>query len=92
MSITAPLLDREEFIPPRDLPGVAPRSYEAHFVWGFWEILFVLALAWVYQYGSRIPLLENWLCIDFLTVLSDERSVISGPKASSTIDRRCRGS
>ena len=67
MSITAPLLDAEELVPQRDLSGVAPRSYAAHFVWGFWEFLFVLALSWVYQYGSRIPLMEDWFYIDFLT-------------------------
>ena len=67
MSITAPFLDGEELVPERGHSQAAPRSYVAHVVWLFWELLFVLALAWVYQYGSRIPLMEDWFAIDFLT-------------------------
>ncbi len=47
--------------------GLALTCYAGHFVWIFWEALFVLALNWVYQYGSRIPLMEDWFYIEFLT-------------------------
>src|SRR5262249_32595701 len=67
MSNVASVLDTEDQDLEREPSGATPRSYIARFVWGFWEIFFVLALAFVYLFGSRIPLMEDWDFIDFLT-------------------------
>jgi hypothetical protein len=67
MSMTAPFPDREELVLARELSEGVTRSYAPHFVWALWELLFVLALTCVYQYGSRVPLMEDWFCIDFIT-------------------------
>jgi hypothetical protein len=57
----------DDFSPAVERESAVTRSYAAAFVWSIWAVFLVLAIRYTYQYGSKVPRLEDWGAVDLLT-------------------------
>jgi hypothetical protein len=57
----------DNFALPVEPESAVTQPCAAAFVWSIWAAFVVVAFLYIYQYGSKVPRLEDWGAVDFVT-------------------------